>query len=111
MNFKESIAQVLSATNTFKTEEFDFTQSSLVLVTAAGTIVGTPEHNLSESKDLNDVFTLNVLKSAEQYTEEKEKNFIVLKNVELFSNGTTQKFASLIVFTSDIIAITLGRRN
>lgn len=115
MNKQFLISLIQRAANTpIKNDEFsmDMSGHSLVLVTAAGTIVGTPLLKCDES-DLKELavdaffYTLG-----EAYSEKTNENsFILLKDAVLNTGSCNISYKFLYVFTDDVIAATIGNIN
>lgn len=87
----------------------DVSGQSLILVTAAGTIIGTPLLECDESNlesFASDAFFYTIGEScAEKINEE---SFIVLKDAVLKTGSSDIRYKYLYVFTDDIIAVTIG---
>ena len=85
---------------------------SLVLLTAAGQITGTPlEKDTLKSEAIKEqVLDTLFLESGNVYSSEyNEDDFILLKNVTLItSSGNQLSYGYLYVFTDDIIAASFG---
>lgn len=99
----------LSALTTYKTENVDATANSLIIITAAGTIYGTPCFSLSKD-DIADNFMNSIYEQAKDMTtSDASENCLILKEATLITNqGFKQSFRILFVFPDDIIAITVG---
>lgn len=112
MNKQFLISLIQRAANTpIKNDEFSMNISghSLVLVTAAGTIVGTPLSKCDES-DLEELATDAFFYTlGETYSEKTNDNsFILLKNAVLKTGSCNISYKFLYVFTDDVIAVTIG---
>lgn len=109
-NIKNALSFVCSEAVTFKTEELDFSQNSVIVVTAAGTIYGTPCLDMSKADTINGKFLSMLYNQALRSITPNESGYcLVLKDAVLISNmNFKQTFNTLFVFPEDIIAITVG---
>ena len=111
LNCKEAFVFSTIATINLKTEQLDFTQNSLIVITAAGIITGTYVSDQMKEKLENDAAyitfeNINVL--SKDFCEDTS-NAILLKNVVLTtSNGFQNRFNYLYVFIDDILALSYG---
>lgn len=104
------LASIVAALNT-KTDKVDFTQNSLVAVTALGVITGTPILPQT-NQDLDEDINYLVIKSIDDRAKEANDNVseaILFKDATLISgNGVKYSFKYLHVFISEIIGLALG---
>lgn len=103
------MAYAVSAMANVKEENFDFTSNSLIILTAAGTIYGTPCFSLSND-NAQDTVSNVIYEQAKQMTSSDAPQYsIILKNATLItSGGIKYSFDTLFVFPDDVIAITIG---
>lgn len=108
-NFISLIQQATSKPIKNDVFSMDMSDHSLVLVTAAGTIVGTPLSKCDES-DLKE-FAVDALfyTLGETYRKKfNENSFILLKDAVLKTGSCDISYKFLYVFADDVIAVTIG---
>lgn len=96
---------------------FNFPRHNLVLITAAGTITGTPlvesDINSGDAKEvlLNTIFS-KIESSLNENIHEDDSPVILLKDVQLRSNsGDSVFYEYLYIFVDDIIGISVAGTN
>jgi hypothetical protein len=104
---KEVVCALAKASLTKKLEK-----EKLILVTAAGTIIGRVSSDMDGFKEVK---TSSIWDLFEKAFSDNSKNlhpgsdgYIFLKNVELISQNHLTKYDSLLVFLDDIIACSIG---
>ena len=109
-SLKAGMAYAFTAMTKLKEENFDFTENSLIIITAAGIIYGTPYFSLPKD-NTTDILMDTIHKQAQKMTlSDVPKDDLLLKNATLITNtGLQQSFETLFVFPDDIIAITIGK--
>ena len=109
-SFKTGMVYAFTATTKLKEENFDFTANSLIIITAAGIICGTPYFSLPKDNTI-DILMDVVHKQAQKMTlSDVPKDNLILKNATLITSaGLKQSFETLFIFPDDIIAITVGQ--
>lgn len=112
MDKKALLNLIFYAGNT-SIQKGDFSLNSendlLVLITAAGRIIGTPLQE-PDSSDINQLATDTLfLNAAKAFKESaKEDDFLLLKDAVLETHGSSDTYRYLYVFTDDIIAATVA---
>lgn len=108
-SLKKSMISVFTAVATLKNETFDFTNNSLIVVTAAGIIYGTPCFSFSKDDIENNVFS-GIYEQAKELTVSDSSEYgLILKDATLITSSDAKlSFNTLFVFPDDIIAITIG---
>lgn len=108
-SLKESMILTLSSLTKIKVENMDYNPNSLIIVTAAGTIYGTPCFSASEA-DTTDRLMISAYEQAKDTTiSDASKSCLILKDATLVTSPSfKQSFKILFVFPDDIIAITIG---
>ena len=95
----------------------DFDYHTLVLVTAAGMICGTPVSEDEEDKEVDLLFKRNhelVQEYRTTYDIPRGKKlagtdgYIMLKDVTIMANNQNTRLSSLVVFCDEIIGVTVG---
>jgi len=109
-SLKTGMAYAFTAMTKLKEENFDFTENSLIIITAAGIIYGTPYFSLPKD-NTTDILMDTIHKQAQEMTlSDVPKDDLLLKNATLITGtGLKQFFETLFVFPNDIIAITIGK--
>lgn len=109
-SFKNAMSLMFSSITTCKDETVDFTKNSIIVITAAGTIYGTPCIDLSKENNLDGKIFSTIYKQATDSTVTDVPRYcLILKDAIMISgNGFKQSFNTLFIFPEDIIAITLG---
>lgn len=110
LNIKVAYVYSVLSTISVKTEAMDFSDNSLIAVTAAGTIIGTyVSETVDELKtDTDFIVSSNICDIASEHTNDPSK-VIFLKDATLFSsNGIKSCFKYLYLFIEDIIALSFG---
>ncbi len=93
-----------------KEENIDFTTNSLIIITSAGTIYGTPYFSLPKDNTTNTLLDTICKQAQEMTLSDVPKDCLILKNATLITGtGLKQSFETLFVFPNDIIAITIGK--
>lgn len=108
---KESFVFSTLATISVKTEQMDFTQNSLVAVTAAGVIIGTYVSEQMKETLENDPTYLtfeNISTIAKESCDNPQKA-ILLKDATLTTGqGLKSRFNYLYLFIEDVLALSYG---
>lgn len=109
-SFKNAMTLSFSDLSNLKTEDIDFSNNSVIVITAAGTIYGTACTDLSEENSIDGkVFSTVYNNAVENTNPDIPRYCLVLKDATLISSETfKQNFNILFVFPEDIIAITFG---
>ncbi len=111
LSCKEAFTLSTLATVSLRTEQMDFTQNSLIAVTAAGVIVGTYVSDQVKESLKNDLTYLsfeNIGTLAAESCDDTQKA-ILLKNATLTTGqGFKSFFNYLYVFVEDILALSYG---
>ncbi len=111
LNLKEAYVFSTLATISVKTEQMDFTQNSLIVVTSAGVIHGTYVSDQMKETLQNDLTYLTFENIGTLATESYSgtQKAILLKNAALTtSQGVKSLFNYLYVFVEDILALYYG---
>lgn len=108
-SLKTALSLSLTFTTQMKNDSFDLTSNQLIVITAAGTICGTPITEFPDEKDIGDLIFSNAYERARSISNSGSADCLILKNATLVSApGFKQLFKTLFVFPEDIIAITFG---
>lgn len=111
-SMKAALSLSLTFATQMKNDSFDLTSNQLIVVTAAGTIYGTPITKFPDEKDIGDIFFSNAYEQARGISNSESAECLILKDATLISApGFKQYFKTLFVFPDEIIAITLGEAN
>lgn len=108
---KEAFILSTLATISVKTDQMDFTQNSLIVVTAAGVIVGTYVSDQIKASLENDLsyLTFENIHTIAKESYDNTHSPILLKDVDLItSQGSKSHFNYLFVFVEDILALSYG---
>lgn len=114
MSFKTSLTKYLAHLLTMNKQDksfpVDLTNNVLVLVTAAGTIKGTPTFSIpEEEKDINQsIFSTAFKVAAKNDTSNSSEDCILLKNATLITGNTSCVFNYLFIFVDDIIGLSIS---
>ncbi|GEM_PF-3558882 len=112
-DFKTAMALSVSHLSRNKDEVLDFTNTSVVVITAAGTIYGTACIDLEKESETSIPLSLMsaLHKTAKKIVNPSVSTYVLtLKDATLITgNAPAQKFEYLFVYPEDIIAITLGQ--
>lgn len=87
-----------------------FGQNEIVLLTSYGLVTGTPYKSFSKTayKEGHVIESL-LYSSSKKLSSDTMKEYIFLKNVKILDGGIVKfRFDELIIFTDDIIGITVG---
>lgn len=114
MSFKTSFTRYLAYLLTMNKQDenfpVDLTDNVLVLVTAAGTIKGTPTFSIpEEEKDITQFIFGTAFETAiKNENSNSSKDCILLKNATLITGNTSCFFSYLFIFVDDIIGLSIS---
>lgn len=115
-SYKEALVLSTASTIAIKNDKFDFSQNSLIVVTAAGTIYGTLISDAFTpddiQKSLADDSVYQIFKNldikAKKVTNGLSASILLKDAVMINSSGVKNLFKYLFVFVDDIIAVSFG---
>ena len=115
-SYKEALVLSTASTIALKNDKFDFSQNSLIVVTAAGTIYGTLISDAFTpddiQKSLADDSVYQIFKNldikAKKVTNGLSASILLKDAVMINSSGVKNLFKYLFVFVDDIIAVSFG---
>lgn len=115
-SYKEALVLSTASTIAIKNDKFDFSQNSLIVVTAAGTIYGTLISDAFTpddiKKSLADDSVYQIFKNldikAKKVTNGLSASILLKDAVMINSSGVKNLFKYLFVFVDDIIAVSFG---
>lgn len=113
LDLKTAITMSLARLTNVKEKNIDISHNDIVLITAAGTLYGEYVEDLSKSDEHADWLFAYTEETANKLTSPNDTQLpITLKNVTLITgDGSRQRFDTLIVFPSDVIAVTIKGRS
>ncbi len=110
-SYKESFVFATLATISLKTEQVDFTNNSLIVVTAAGIITGTyVSDKMKEALEDNATYITfeNIGTLAKESCDNTQKAILLTNATLITSQGIENHFNYLYVFVDDILALSYG---
>lgn len=115
-SYKEALVLSTASTIAIKNDKFDFSQNSLIVVTAAGAIYGTLISDAFTpddiKKSLADDSVYQIFKNldikAKKVTDGLSASILLKDAVMINSSGVKNLFKYLFVFVDDIIAVSFG---
>jgi len=111
LNYKEAFMLSTLAAVSVKTDKIDFTQNSIIAITAAGVITGTyvsDEMKEALKNDLTYHTFENISIQAKEACNDASKAILFKDATLVTGQGLESRFSYLFVFIEDIIALSYG---